>query len=104
MKFFLLLLILFFCRPAHATADGPDCWNVKGVAPGDMLNIRARPNMQSKVIGRIPPKARGLDNVTDEYPDSDTAPYPYPGWCKIGYKGIIGWVACRFLTDSVECN
>jgi len=48
---------------AHATADGPDHYRVRGVSPGRHLTLRAEPSTASAPLARIPSNAtclRGL--------------------------------------------
>jgi len=98
-----LAAFLIIASTAWASADGPDCWNVKGVASNDTLNIRAKPSSKAAVVGTIPPDAKSLGNV-DDSPDSDMTPPAHPGWCKIKYKNVTGWVACKFLETGDQCE
>ena len=97
--------ILSFFVPSilWATADGPDCWDVHGVASNDVLNIREKPSAKSKIIGSIPPRAKKIKNIT-EYPEGDMASNPNPGWCKVEYKKAQGWVSCKFLQEGDACE
>lgn len=107
MKKFIFLSLLAFPLTVSSTlwagADGPDCWAVKGVASNDVLNIREKPSAKSKMIGSIPPGTKKIKNIT-EYPESDLAPMPNPGWCKVDYKGTQGWVSCKFLESDDACG
>lgn len=101
----IITIVLLVAAPfaAWATADGPDCWSVSGVARNDVLNIRARPDARSPIVGTIPPTAGILENRNDSS-DSDVEPRAHPNWCKIRYKKITGWVACRFLEIPDSCE
>lgn len=87
---------------AWATADGPDCWKVSGIAVRDTLNVRSAPNARARVLGAIPPDRHPLKNLNED-PKSDMDPPKYPGWCKVQYRDLVGWVACRFLEMNDEC-
>jgi len=45
---------------AQATADGPDHYRVRGVAPGHHLTLRAEPSTASASLARIPSNATCL--------------------------------------------
>ncbi len=97
------MITLVLCgQNAWATADGPACWSVVGVAANDTLNVRAAPEKHAKVVGTIPPNVHPLKNLNED-PKSDMDPPKYPGWCKVQYKELTGWVACRFLEMNDEC-
>ncbi len=96
MKKLLLAVVLLAClNMLYATADGPDNWRVKGVASNDTLNIRSQPNYKSKKVGKIPYNATCLKNLDCIVNKSR--------WCKIEYKGTIGWVSGRFLSEPGYC-
>lgn len=103
MKVFLAATMLLFSLNAFADADGPDCWDVKGVASNDTLNVREQPSAKAKVLGTIPPNAKALANLTEE-PEGDMNPPKHPGWCKIKYKTLTGWVSCKFLEEGDACE
>lgn len=104
----LLLLLMSLSLTARASADGPDCWDVKGVKAGDVLNIRDRPNAKAAVLGKVPPNAKSLTNASDvECPDAPTPNMPKEcasGWCRVTYKGVTGWVNCKFLEEGDACE
>jgi hypothetical protein len=80
---------------------------VTGVAPSDVLHVRDVPSADSRSIGTIPPTAHGLPNLgcLRKQPNLDdwmrmTAAQRADAkllWCRVEYKGIVGWVAGRFL-------
>lgn len=96
-----LTLSLAFSPFARADADGPDCWKVRGVADDDSLNLRAKPSAQAKAVGTIPSHAVGLENL-NESPEGDAAKPAHPGWCKVRYNTLKGWVNCKFL-EAGDC-
>ncbi len=99
----------------HATADGPDYYQATGVEAGDKLNIRTEPNAGSDKIGEIPPHANCVRNLGCQggltYQEFITLSKEQqrqqlkqnPRWCKVEYQGTTGWVAGRYLAESI-CN
>ena len=95
-----------------AEADGPDYWQVKGVAKDDVLNIREAADPHSKKLGEIPPGGACVKNLgcvggltfeefttlSDE--EKKRIEHERPRWCKIEYEGTVGWVAGRFLEEG----
>lgn len=93
-------------------ADGPDYWRVVGVRPGSVLNVRERPEPDSRKIGTLPHDATHLQNLgcqgepsLEEWTamsvkarlDAKTA-----RWCKIRHDGRDGWVAGRYLSEDLD--
>jgi len=76
--------------PASATADGPDLYQVRGVAYSDVLNIRKRPSYTSRIIAVIPPKGRNIRNLVRRV----------HGWCLIRYRAVKGWAKCSYLAEQ----
>jgi hypothetical protein len=68
---------------------------VVNVAPHDVLNIRARPDIASPVVGKIPPY--GVDVHIREAGDQ-TRPLI---WMPIRYRDLTGWVSSRYLARQV---
>ncbi len=110
----LMLALLFgLAAPAFVQAQGhgPDYWAVTGVAPNDVLNMRAGPNADTAAIGRIPANARGVKNhgcpsdVTFEQwlrmtQAQRDAAQRRARWCQVEYNGTRGWVNGRFLRED----
>lgn len=94
----------------HATADGPDLWDVTGVRAPDVLSVHTRANAASPVVASIPADARGLRNLGCtgtpsfaqwlEMTPSERALSGRARWCRIAYGGIEGWVAGRYLREG----
>ena len=80
---------------------------VTGVAPSDVLHVRDVPSADSRSIGTIPPAAHGLKNLgclrkqasIDDWMRMTAAQRADAKllWCRIEYKGTVGWAAGRFL-------
>jgi len=97
---------------AWATADGPDFYRVSGVAPDDVLNIRAEPSSHAPKVGEIPPDGTCIRNLGcrggltfQEFTELSPAEQAKrtkenPRWCKIEYQGVTGRVAGRYLGED----
>lgn len=104
------LLWLWAPSAALAGADGPDFWNVTGVAANDVLNMHSESGVHSPVIARVPHDARGLRNLGcsgvpsfeqwQKMSEAQRAQSAHARWCKVEYKGHTGWVAGRFLAEG----
>jgi hypothetical protein len=97
---------------AALAADGPDRWDVTGVAGNDTLNLRMQPSASADVLARIPHNAKGLRNLgcrgepsLDAFQRMSAAERQAAvgrRWCQVAYRGRKGWVASRFLKESAE--
>jgi hypothetical protein len=97
---------------ATATADGPDFYQVTGVAASDALNIRAEPDSHAPKVGEIPFDGTCVRNLgcqggltfqefTELTPQQkEKRLNENPRWCKVEYKGVTGWVAGRYLREG----
>lgn len=100
--------------PAGATADGPDYWRVKDVAPGDVLNMRGGPSAQALKIGEIPHDADGLTNLDcagemslvefEAATEAEREAARKRRWCLVNYNHVIGWVAGWLLEEGDESS
>lgn len=74
---------------------GPDFFVVKGLTPGDTLNVRSKASMQGTVIAQIAQGTR-VRNLGCEA-------FGQTRWCKImtiGAVRVIGWVNERYLREG----
>ncbi len=87
----LRLAVLLVLVPSAALA-APDTYRVVGVARGDMLNIRERPDPESDLIGQIPHDGRRIRGFgcTDDT-ENGTA------WCRVKHGAVVGWVRQKFV-------
>ena len=97
---------------ALADADGPDFYQVTGVAANDSLAIRAEPNPRAAKVGEIPPAGTCIRNLGckgglsfQEFTELSPAEQAKrlktnPRWCKVEYQGVTGWVAGRYLREG----
>ena len=100
---------------AAADSDGPDFFEVRGVARNDTLSIRAKPNPRAAKVGTIPPDGTCIRNLGcrggltfQEFTELSPAERKQrerenPRWCKIEYRGVTGWVAGRYLAEG-DCR
>ena len=90
----LLLAAGIFTGPAAATQEYilPTLFDVAGVGPGDVLNIRATPSAKAEIIGAIPHDATGIEVVAQD---------PTGRWAQVNIAGRSGWVALRYLEYQV---
>lgn len=113
MRSQLLALTVCCISPAvMATADGPDHYRVSGVAAGGYLNLRAEPGTQAAVIGWIPAGMTCLRNLgcqgglsfeeftTLSDQEKQRRLRTNPRWCKVDYRGVVGWVKGSFLAEA----
>ena len=68
----------------------PAMYCVSGVAPGDSLNVRAYPSLQSRVITRLNRRQCGIAFL----------PYAVGNWQKIRVEGWQGWINRRYLSGQ----
>jgi hypothetical protein len=114
-EFFMGLAVGLVSGAASADADGPDFYVVRGVAQGDVLNIRAAPNPRARKVGAIPPDGTCIRNLGcrggltfQEFTELSPAERKQrerenPRWCRVEYQGVTGWVAGRYLGEG-DCR
>lgn len=87
------LMALCLATPAHATREYilPTLFDVARVAPDDVLNIRARPDAGSEIIGTLAPDATGIEVVEES-----------GSWGRIVTGEGTGWVSLRFLDYRID--
>lgn len=83
------LVCLLVASPAFATDDAwPALYDVEGVAPDDVLNIRSAPEMKSAQIGTLPHDANNIEVIAAS--DAGT-------WGLVNTGEGSGWVSLAFL-------
>ena len=112
LRIIALLALSAISAPVLAEADGPDFYDVRDVAVGDVLNIRNSNDWRAKKIGEIPHDGRCIKNLGcvggltlqefTELPQSkrQNIAKQRPRWCRIDYQAQTGWVAARYLQES----
>lgn len=95
-----------------ATADGPDYFQVTGVAANDRLVIRSTASPKAAAIGEIANGSQCVRNLGckggltyQEYatlsePEKARRQAAKPRWCKIEHESITGWVNARYLREG----
>jgi uncharacterized membrane protein len=86
----LLVLVATLVPPARA-APGvalPALFSVRGVAPGDVLNVRAEPNASAEIVGALTADATGIEVVGLD---------PTGRWARVNAAERSGWAATRYL-------
>lgn len=99
VKLALILSLFAATSPAaHATADGPDYWQVHQVASWDVLNVRAGPGVSYHVVDALPYNARQVQVVNCVNIATSRGP---ANWCLVNWTGYQrGWVNSRYLRED----
>ncbi|MGR3757413.1 MAG: SH3 domain-containing protein [Tranquillimonas sp.] len=85
----LAAILALMAAPAFATVDGwPALYDVAGVPADDVLNLRARPDPHSPVIGTLAPDARGVEVIRTD---------PRQRWGLVNTGDTAGWASLTFL-------
>lgn len=112
VNFGCLLLVLLYSDLSLAEADGPDYWQVHGVAKDDVLNIRSHFGFKAPKVGEIPYDAQCVKNMgcqggltfheftTLSESEKQQILKQRPRWCRVSYRGTTGWVAGRYLREG----
>jgi hypothetical protein len=114
-SFKILVLAALFSSAVFAEADGPDYWRVTEVKANDILWMHAESVYSSKKIGKIPYDSACLKNLGctgvisfAEFQKLSPAEQKKSAhasrWCKVEYKGIVGWVNGKFLAEGGACR
>jgi len=105
-------LVMLPSLRALGEADGPDFYDVTGVTPGSVLNVRAEADRAAARIGTIPADGTCIRNLgcvggltLEEFTTlSETERRAVAGrrprWCKVEYGGVTGWAAGRYLREA----
>jgi hypothetical protein len=109
----LIVASLIIAMPTFAIgeADGPDAWQVTGVASWDSLSVRMGPGTKYIKIGELPPNTRHLRytecvpylnaGIWENLSDYQRNNLPQR-WCMVfdSDRGIRGWVAGKYLAED----
>ena len=113
----LLLAVLAGLWPvrfAMATADGPDYYSARGIAPGASVPFVAAPRSDAPPVGRIGSAATCLRNLgcqgglsLEEFSTLSEAAKQQrlaanPRWCQVAYQGRVGWLPGQYLAESAR--
>ena len=80
-------LAFWLLAGAAGAQDLPALHHVTGVAAGDVLNLRERPDATAPVVGTLSPDATGVEVVALD-----------GGWSLVNTSETAGYAASRFLT------
>ena len=98
--------------PLWATADGPEFWQVKGVRPDDVLNMRMGPGTEYMILDTLPHNARRIRAIVcvPTLDDGDffalteaeqTQLNTLSRWCYVQTEDLKdGWVNMRFMEED----
>lgn len=84
----ILLAALGLAVPGHARAEMVE---VTGVAPDDVLNLRAEPHAGAPLVGALAPAAVGIEVVKRS-----------EGWAFVKSGQQTGWASARFLRPAIQ--
>lgn len=108
----LAIVCVGICGQALADADGPDYFRVTGVSAGGALNIRSGPSANTRAITNVPADGQCVRNMGcqggltfDEFtklsePEKKRRLEQNPRWCKVEYRGKVGWAVGRYLAEG----
>lgn len=95
MKPVLVLVAALATTPALATQEYvlPTLFDVAGVAPDDVLNIRAEPSAAAEIIGHLEPDAERIEVVAHDASGR---------WAQINTGERSGWVSLAYLAYRTD--
>ena len=79
-------------NPSHPPTEL--LYRIVNVQEDDVLNIRAKPTVDSALIGQIPPDGEGVQITGASFKTDDAT------WVPIQYKEVSGWVNRHFLSEQ----
>lgn len=95
---------------AFAQADGPDYFRITGLKKEDRVNIRRAPELDARIVGKIPKDADGIRNLGckggltlkqwEKASEARKKSAARERWCQIEHDGVKGWVLGRFLAEG----
>jgi hypothetical protein len=84
---------------AHATADGPDIYQLRDGSVSKPVPLRAKPG-SAQSLGVLPADASCIRNLGCQGSDLSAK----PRWCKVEHQGKVGWVEGKFLAEGACAN
>ncbi len=94
-----LLLAFLFVGTVHATADGPDFYQLRDGSVNKPVPLRAKPG-SAQSVGSLPADATCIRNLGCQGSDLSAE----PRWCKVEHQGKVGWVEGKFLAEGACPN
>jgi uncharacterized protein len=108
----LFLALMFFAGGAQAQPAEPEYFRITGVKEDDNVNMRRQPNVDSRIVGKIPKDADGIKNLgckgfltPKQFEKASPAwkkASARSGWCEVEYNNVTGWVSRRFLAEGTS--
>jgi membrane-bound inhibitor of C-type lysozyme len=99
-----------FTALAFAQAEGPDYFRITGLKKDDRVNVRRAPNVDAKIVGKIPKETDGVKNLgckggltPKQWAKASEAKKKAAArerWCEVEYDGVRGWVSGRLLAEG----
>jgi hypothetical protein len=112
-----ILACLGLGGPVYATAEGPDFYRPRGIAPGNPIPLRVAPRDDAPAVGRLDANATCLRSLgcqgglsLEEFSTlSESARQQRlrenPRWCQVLVQGRSGWVPGHYLAESsTDCT
>lgn len=87
------LLVAAVALGAASSAQAqPQYFRIVGVPPGDVLNVRERPDAAAPLVATVPPRARRVRGFgcTTDTPTGRS-------WCRVKAGDAVGWVRETYL-------
>jgi uncharacterized protein YraI len=110
LRFPALVCLALFAATAAKADGGPDHWAVRNLAPHEVLNMRAQPDVAAPIVGTIPYGARGLANLGcrgaptlaewDKMSERARRKAATQRWCRVRHLATEGWVRGTFLMED----
>ncbi len=103
---------LFIALTASGEADGPDFYEVRGVEPGEEVQLRSKPGQDAARLGWISAAETCLRNLgceggptlheftTLSKSELEAIRHERPRWCRVGHGVAEGWIQGRYLRES----
>lgn len=89
--------LVLLASPALATPEYilPTLFDVTGVEPDDVLNIRAEPSADAEIIGTLSPDATDIEVVEEGFRGRSS-------WFRVNTGERSGWVSSHYMTPHFD--
>ena len=91
------LILATLAAPAYATPEYilPSLFDVHDVADDDVLNIRAKPNAKSEIVGTLAPHATKIEVVDEVFVAKSQ-------WLRVNTGERSGWVSANYMNPRYD--